>query len=93
MRSNGELNDEIRRGQESSSFLNNPLFQQAVSDARDEVFHRWTNSDPGDCELREQLYHEWQALSTTLRGLQKPITAGRLAAKEKDMRTYQENLG
>lgn len=93
------MSDRIERetsmhlGAEARSFLQNPQYQQSLSDARDRIFLAWAKSTPGQSEQREQLWQEWNALGLAERGLRNQIDEGTIARAEQDRDNYRANLG
>ncbi len=91
--------DRIQREQavhlaaEADHFLQNPLYQQSLSDERDRIFLAWVQTQPGQRDEREELWQQFRALVVAEQGLRNQIDDGTIAKAEQKTAAFRATLG
>ena len=91
-RTNRDLEWQIGKGHASSSFLQDPLFVQAVEDVKTTIFNRWVYTESSEVDKREQLWMQWHNMDELLQALRKPVGEATLATAERDANRYRQRM-
>jgi len=83
----------IRKMHEVNSFMQNPLFIQAVETYEADLYERWRTTTPDDIATREQVWFQQYALDQVKIRLTRPVDEGTLAVEAQDRDNFQARLG
>lgn len=76
------LEIEVKRGVEAKQVIENPLFQEAISKVQEDIFEKFSSTDPVDLEgLRVQRIR-LKCLAEITRNIQSVVETGFLAQEE-----------
>jgi hypothetical protein len=87
-----DRDNRIHAGNQAQTFLQNPQYTKALEELYDDIYTAWVRSNPGDVDLREQLWAKQHALDDLQKRLRNPIDEGTIAAEEKKRDIFQRNL-
>jgi hypothetical protein len=75
---------EIKRGEQASVVLENPLFKEAVDKVRDGIIDSMARSPLGDAETHNRLVIAMQLLNQIEKQLKDVIATGKMSAMQTD---------
>src|SRR5574343_1759152 len=74
-----DLEQEISRGNLAKVVLDNPIYQEAFSQLREQILREWQESPARDQEGREKLWTSLKLLERTKVNLEQVMETGKLA--------------
>lgn len=74
-----ELEQEVSRGNLAKAVLDNPIYQEAFSQLREQILQEWVDSPIRDQEGREKLWTSLKLLEKTKANLEQVMETGKLA--------------
>ena len=78
----GMLRDELARGQQAASLLQNDLLIECFTEIEKQYMASWRATDPSDAERREYLYRLFTALSDLKGHINQIAEPGELAKRQ-----------
>ena len=76
--------EEVKRGEQASVVLENPLFKEAVDKVRDGIIESMARSPLGDSETHNRLVIAMQLLNQIEKQLKDVIATGKMSAMQTD---------
>lgn len=82
----------IHQGAEARRFLDDPLWIQAVNEARTAIYKEWYSTRDDQAEERERLFWQQKGLDKIIQRLTNPIDAATLAEQENKLESDQRKF-
>jgi hypothetical protein len=76
--------NEVKRGEQASQVLDNPLFKESIEKVRDGIIKSMASSALGDSETHNRLVIAMQLLNQIEKQLQDVINTGKMSAIQTD---------
>lgn len=76
--------EDIKRGEQADTVLNNPLFKESITKVRDGIIKSMASSALGDAETHNRLVIALQLLNQIEKQLQDVINTGKMATLQTD---------